>query len=77
MARLTLDVDEDTLNRMRTSAEAAGLSLSDWLLLVIRERTQPTDWPKRVLALAGCWPEMPTAEELRADLVPDLPREPF
>jgi hypothetical protein len=76
MAQLTLDMDDDTLTRMRGAAEAAGLSLSAWLVLVVRERTMP-DWPRDVLELAGSWKELETAEELRAGYGADVPRESF
>jgi hypothetical protein len=46
------------------------MSLSAWLAQLVRERTR-SGWPAEVVAMAGCWPELPTAEELRAKEVQD------
>jgi hypothetical protein len=64
MARLTPYLDDDTIARMRSAAEAAGMSVSVWVAHVVRERTL-NGWPSEVVALAGAWPDLPTAEELR------------
>lgn len=74
MGQVTLYMDDDTLGRMRAAAEAAGLSMSAWLAQLVRERTR-TEWPREVADLAGAWRDLPTAEELRAPRVDDLPRE--
>ena len=74
MAQVTIYLDDDLLARTRAAAEAAGLSLSAWLAGLVRDRTR-TDWPEDVAALAGAWKDLPTAEELRASPVEDLPRQ--
>lgn len=76
MGQVTLDMDEDTLDRMRAAAEAAGLSMSAWLAERVRERTRP-EWPPEIAALAGAWGDMHTAEDLRASQPADVPREPI
>ncbi len=76
MAQLTLDLDQETEMRMRAAAEAAGLSISKWVAKLVRER--PTDsWPASVAALAGAWADLPVAEETRAGMGSDAPREPL
>ena len=74
MGQVTLYMDEDTLGRMRAAAEAAGVSMSAWLVQLVRERTR-TEWPRDVAALAGAWRSMPSAEELRRDQPADIARE--
>lgn len=71
---VTLYLDEDTLSRMRAAAEAAGLSMSAWLAQLVRERTRRA-WPAEVVALAGAWRDLPTAEELRGSVGEDVRRE--
>ncbi len=74
MGQVTLYMDDDTLGRMRAAAEAAGVSMSAWLVQLVRERTR-TEWPPEVVALAGAWRDLPSAEELRGDQPADCPRE--
>jgi hypothetical protein len=74
VGQVTLYLDEETLGRVRAAAEASGLSMSAWLVRLVRERTR-TEWPPEVAALAGAWGDLPTAEEIRASLPDDVPRE--
>jgi hypothetical protein len=74
MGQVTLYMDDDTLARMRESAESAGLSMSAWLSQLVRERTRQ-EWPADVAALAGAWSDLPTAEQLRAMSGTDTRRE--
>ncbi len=74
MAQVTLYMDEDTLARVREAAEAAGVSVSAWVSQLVRERTRQ-EWPPGVADLAGAWPDLPTAEDLRAGEGRDTPRE--
>ncbi len=76
MGQVTLYMDDDTLGRMRAAAEASGLSMSGWLAQLVRERTR-TEWPADVVALAGAWRDLPTAEDLRACQPGDVAREPL
>lgn len=76
MGQVTLYLDAETEVRMKEAAKAAGVSQSRWLADLIRERTA-NEWPKSVIALAGAWADMPTAEELRKNVGEDVPREPF
>ena len=72
MAQVTIYLDDDTLLRMRTAAERAGVSMSAWLAHLVRERTR-TEWPPDVVALAGAWSDLPAASDLRGH-AKDLPR---
>jgi hypothetical protein len=74
MSQLTLDLDADTAARLKDAAASAGMSQSQWVARLIRERTRQ-EWPESVKALAGAWPDMPTAEEIRAAVSGDSERE--
>lgn len=65
MAQVTVYLDDETEQQVKAAAQSAGLSLSHWVRMVIREKTART-WPKEVLELAGAWPDFPDVEELRA-----------
>jgi hypothetical protein len=74
MSQLTLDLDADTAARLKDAAASAGMSQSQWVARLIRERTRQ-EWPESVKALAGAWPDMPTTEEIRAAVSGDSERE--
>lgn len=74
MAQVTLYLDEETSRRAREAAAAAGRSMSQWVAEAIRSRIG-SEWPADVRALAGCWPDLPTAEELRRSTATDAARE--
>jgi len=76
MSQVTLYIDEETAERMRQAAQRDGVSQSQWVAGLIRERTR-TDWPPEVRALAGAWADMPLPEEIRADAAGDVEREPL
>jgi hypothetical protein len=75
VSQITLYLDEETEARMKTAAQAAGVSLSKWVAGLIRDRTA-SHWPASVEALAGAWAGEPEVLEV-CEPVPDVPREPF
>jgi len=74
MGQITVDLDDEVRERMQAAAEARGISLSRWIADLVREKTL-AQWPQELRALAGSWPDLPTAEALRATLGEDVPRE--
>jgi hypothetical protein len=76
MGQVTLYLDADTEEKMKTAAKAAGVSQSRWMSDLIRDKTA-TEWPARVVQLAGAWAEedFPSLEEIRKGVPSDLPRE--
>lgn len=74
MAQVTIYLDKELEEKMRILVQSQQISQSQWITKLIREKLQ-TEWPEQVLALAGAWDDFPTAEELRADLGQDVPRE--
>ncbi len=76
MGQVTIYLDEETQALMKRAARSSGVSLSRWVAGVIREKVHG-EWPADVAALAGSWPDAPTAEEIRATYAIDVPREPM
>jgi ribbon-helix-helix CopG family protein len=74
MAQVTLYLDEETAAKLKAAAKASGLSQSEWVTKVIRQKIAD-EWPPQVAALAGAWPDLPEAEELRRERGQDAPRE--
>ncbi len=76
MSQVTIYLDADTEQRLRRAALRAGLSRSQWLARVIREKTR-NEWPDEVREAAGSWDDFPDLAGLRATDASDLPREPL
>jgi hypothetical protein len=78
MSQLTLYLDNDLEAKLRLAAKAANLSQSRWVANLIAEKLN-NEWPPHIAALAGAWADtdIPLTAELRTDLAPDIPREPF
>lgn len=74
MAQVTLYLDEETAAKLKTAARTSGLSQSKWVAKVIREKVAD-EWPSQIAALAGAWPDLAEAEELRRGLGQDVSRE--
>ena len=74
MPQVTLYVDEQTSQRMRAAAKAAGVSLSRWVSELIRQHTTH-EWPDSVQKLAGAWADEKDAKQ--PPLGRDVPREPL
>jgi len=72
MGQISLYLDDETEQLLRSRAKAEGMSQSQWASRVLRAaaaRALPTD----VLSLAGSWSELPTLARPDWD-APDSPR---
>ena len=78
MGQVTLYLDNETEDRMKLAAKAAGISQSRWVADLIREKTA-TEWPESIVKLVGAWADedFPSLEEIRQGTPPDSPRESF
>jgi hypothetical protein len=74
MAQITLYIDDATQAALREKAARLKVSQSQFVAGLIRNATS-NEWPLEVLALAGSIPDFPLAEDLRAGLASDAPRE--
>jgi len=74
MSQITLYLEEETAQQLKTAAGAAGQSVSKWVADLIRQKIA-TEWPNNVIDLAGVWPDLQTTEKLRAAEPDDCPRE--
>jgi hypothetical protein len=76
MAQLTIYLDDRVLALVKAATKTTGMSQSQWVAEAIRRRVN-TEWPAAVVALAGAWPDFPTAEEIRKRQGNDSARERF
>lgn len=76
MSQITLYLDNETAVRLKQVAQDEGVSQSQWVARLIRERISQ-EWPESVKALAGAWSDLPTAEAIRAGGGVDAHREPL
>ena len=64
MGRVTISMDSETEAKARAAARAEEAPLSKWVAGLIR-RCARGEWPEAVRALAGAWPDLPSAEQIR------------
>jgi len=76
MGQLTIYLNDKTEAEMKAAATAAGVSKSKWVARVIHEKAG-SEWPEAITRLAGAWPDLPTAEEIRHSSGNDARREAF
>ncbi len=75
MGQVTIYLDNEIENKMKTSAKTSNLSVSKWIANIIKEKIS-TEWPQDVVKLAGSWKEdFPSLEEIRSTHVVDSNRE--
>ncbi|MGH6612285.1 MAG: CopG family transcriptional regulator [Burkholderiaceae bacterium] len=73
MGQVTIYLDDQTEQMVRGAAHAEGISLSQWVARRIDGRSQ-SEWPAFMRDLAGAWPDLPSAEQIRKSARKDLPR---
>jgi len=77
MGKVTLHLDRQTEDRMKAAAKAAGISPSQWVAALIREKTA-IEWPPSMARLVGAWEkDCREVEEIRRGARADAPREPL
>ena len=63
MNRLTIDLDDETAQRLASIAAQAHMRAGDWVASLVRARVGG-QWPDDVRQLAGAWPDFPETGEL-------------
>lgn len=74
MGQVTVYLDDATEEKARAAARAAGVPLSKWVAARIQLRAG-AEWPEAVRALAGAWPDLRTAGQIRKSKAKDIARE--
>lgn len=74
MSQVTIYLDEQIDQKLRQTVKQSGLSKSQWITRLIKEKTA-TEWPEVVREMVGQWQEVPEQEEIRKTEGKDLPRE--
>ena len=73
MGQVTVYLDAETEGSARAAARAEGMALSRWVAERIQRRARG-EWPEAVRALAGAWPDLPSAEQIRKSKAKDISR---
>jgi len=73
MGQVTIYLDAETEKTVRAAAESDGVSLSKWIAHRIQKGAR-TEWPAIVRELAGAWPDLPSAEQIRRRSSKDVTR---
>ncbi|NKQ34475.1 MAG: ribbon-helix-helix protein, CopG family [Chloroflexi bacterium] len=74
MSQITVYLDKETEEKLRSLTESLDISPSEWIAALIREKLQ-NEWPESVISLAGIWADFPTAEAIRTNLGADTARK--
>lgn len=74
MAQVTIYLDDEVMALVKAATKTSGISQSQWIAEAVRLRVKK-EWPDSVLAMAGAWPDFPTAEDIRDVQGADSSRE--
>lgn len=74
MGQVTIYLDAEAERKARAAAQSEGLSLSKWFARRLEEGAR-TEWPAAVRELAGAWPDLPSAEQIRRTEEKDVLRQ--
>ena len=75
MGQVTIYIENEIENKIKTAAKTSDLSVSKWIANIIKEKIS-TEWPQDVVKLAGSWKEdFPSLEKIRSTHVVDASRE--
>ena len=64
MAQISLYLEDETAQKLRSVAESCGVSVSSLVADLIRKKIA-REWPESVIRLAGAWKDFPTLDEIR------------
>ena len=73
MGQVTIYLDDETERTARAAAKSDGVSVSQWIARRIQKDAR-AEWPAGVRELAGAWPDLPTAEQIRRRSIKDIAR---
>ena len=76
MGQITIYLDSEIEKRLNSVIQNGEISKSRWIADLIKEKVA-TSWPEIIVALAGAWADLPTAEEIRDGAGKDVEREPL
>lgn len=76
MAQITFELDERLAPQMEQLLAHKQLSVTHWLNELIEQRLN-NRWVEQIIDSADLWEDFPMVEELRANSVPNIPREPL
>jgi hypothetical protein len=74
MARITVYLEDDTAEKLRSLAESSEVSVSSLVANLIRNKLA-CDWPENIARLAGAWKNLPSLDEIRQGQPKDARRE--
>ena len=74
MARITVCLEDDTAEKLRSLAESSEVSVSRLVANLIRNKIA-REWPASITRLAGAWPDFPSLDEIRQVQPKDARRE--
>jgi hypothetical protein len=74
VARITVYLEDNIAEKLRSLAESSGVSVSNLVADLIHTKIA-NKWPESITQLAGAWPDFPSLNEIRQEDPKDAPRE--
>jgi hypothetical protein len=74
VARITVYLEDNIAEKLRSLAESSGVSVSNLVADLIHTKIA-SQWPESITQLAGAWPDFPSLNEIRQEDPKDAPRE--
>ena len=74
MARITVYLEDDTAEKLRSVAGSSGVSVSSLVAKLIRNELA-CEWPASITRLGGAWKDFPSLDEVRQGQPDDAPRD--
>ncbi len=74
MGQVTIYLEKQVEQKMRSQAKIENRSLSQWISSLIKDKVNDK-WPNQIAEMSGQWEEFPSLEELRSEQGEDAGRE--
>ena len=74
MGQVTIYLEKQVEQKMRSQAKIENRSLSQWISSLIKDKVND-EWPNQIAEMSGQWEEFPSLDELRSEQGEDAGRE--
>ncbi len=73
MSQVTIYLESDLQEQVKTTAQKSGASLSKWISSLIKKELD-SNWPQSIRSLSGTWGDFPSIKQIKTCKGTDIPR---